>query len=265
MAGKLFSAAELAAIADALADTSEGLTGSEIEFILSECGMTDVSPDLTKRKRLFNAFVGSQNSRQDKTRILGFIRKAMKPPRYVRQPERYEPLRANLNRALAFVGMLVESDGALKTSDAARTLPEAERRARELRDDLAVRNVHPDVLRFCRAELVDEDYFHVVLEAVKSVSDKIRGRTGLSDDGGALVDQAFGGAVPLLAINELATESQRSEQKGFANLLRGTFGMFRNPTAHEARIHWPMTKADAEDLLSLVSLIHRRLDAAVRP
>ena len=137
MAGKLFNAAELAAIADALPDTSEGLTGSEIEFILSECGMTDVSPDLTKRKRLFNAFVGSQNSRQDKTRILGFIRKAMKPPRYVRQPERYEPLRANLNRALAFVGMLVESDGTLKTRDAARTLPEAERRARELRDDLA--------------------------------------------------------------------------------------------------------------------------------
>ena len=181
------------------------------------------------------------------------------------QRSHYEPLRANLNRALAFVGMLVESDGTLKTRDAARTLPEAERRARELRDDLAVRNVHPDVLRFCRAELVADNYFHAVLEAVKSVSDKIRGKTGLSEDGSALVDQAFGGAAPLLAINALATDSQWSEQKGFANLLRGTFGMFRNPTAHEARINWPMTKEDAEDLLSLVSLIHRRLDAAVKP
>ena len=154
MAGSLFNAAELGAIADALADTSEGLTGSEIGYILSECGMMDVSPDLAKRKRLFNAFVESENSHQDRTRILGFIRKAMKPPRYARQPERYEPLRANVNRALAFVGMHVESDGTLKTSSRARTLPEAERRARELRDDLAVRNVHPDVLRFCRAELV---------------------------------------------------------------------------------------------------------------
>lgn len=261
MAGKLFNAAELAAIADALADTSEGLTGSEITFILSECEMTDISPDLTKRKRLFNAFAGSQNSRQDKTRILGFIRKAMRPARYARQPERYEPLRANANRALAFVGMLVESDGTLKTSNAARTLPEAERRARELRNDLAVRNVHPDVLRFCRAELVVDNYFHAVLEAVKSVADKIRDQTGSNEDGSALVDRAFGGTSPLLAINALATESQRSEQKGFANLLRGTFGMFRNPTAHEARIHWQMTKEDAEDLLSLVSLIHRRLDA----
>lgn len=263
MAGSLFNAAELEAIADALADTSEGLTGSEISYILSECGMKDASPESTKRKRLFNAFVESQNSRQDRTRILGFIRKAMKPPRYAKKPERYEPLRANLNRAIAFVGMHVESDGTLKTSDAARTLPEAERRARELRHDLAVRNVHPDVLRFCRAELVADDYFHAVLEAVKSVADKIRGKTGLSEDGSALVDQAFGGVAPLLAINALATESQRSEQKGFANLLRGTFGMFRNPTAHEARIHWSMTKEDAEDLLSVGSLIHRRLDTAV--
>ena len=93
----------------------------------------------------------------------------------------------------------------------------------------------------------------------------IRRKTGLSGDGSALVDQVFGGAAPLLAINALTTDSQKSEQKGFANLLRGTFGMFRNPTAHEARIHWSMTKEDAEDLLSLLSLIHRRLDAAGKP
>jgi uncharacterized protein (TIGR02391 family) len=47
--------------------------------------------------------------------------------------------------------------------------------------------------------------------------------------------------------------------------VRGTFGMFRNPTAHEARIYWAVTKDDAEDLFSLVSLIHRRLDAAHMP
>jgi len=69
----------------------------------------------------------------------------------------------------------------------------------------------------------------------------------------------------MLAVNSLATSSERSEQSGFANLVRGTFGMFRNPTAHEARINWPMTKVDAEDLLTLVSMIHRRLDAATMP
>jgi uncharacterized protein (TIGR02391 family) len=265
MVNDVYNAAELAAIADALADTSEGLTGSEIGYILSECGMQDVSPDLTKRKRLFNAFVASQNNRQDKTRILGFIRKAMKPPRYARQPERYEPLRANVNRALAFVGLNIRSDGTLEVGEIARTLQDAERRAIELRDDLATRNVHPDVLRFCRAELVADNYFHAVLEAVKSVAEKIRDMTGLTEDGSSLVDQAFGGSMPLLAINSLSTDSHRSEQKGFANLLRGTFSMFRNPAAHEARILWPISKEDAEDLLSLLSLVHRRLDVASKP
>lgn len=66
----------------------------------------------------------------------------------------------------------------------------------------------------------------------------------------------------MLVINPRQTVSEKSEQSGFANLVKGAFGMFRNPTAHEAKVHWTMTEADAEDLLSIASLIHRRLDAA---
>src|SRR5262249_37028637 len=125
--------------------------------------------------------------------------------------------------------------------------------------------VHPDVLRFCREELLADDYFHAVMEAVKSAADKLRAKTGLTDDGAALVDRALTGEPPLLAINPLKTESEKSEQKGFANLLQGTFSMFRNTTAHAAWIHWSMTKEDAEDLFSLVSLIHCRLDGSHMP
>ena len=76
------------------------------------------------------------------------------------------------------------------------------------------------------------------------------------------MDATLCGSAPNVAINDLLTDSQRSEQSGFANLVKGTFGMFRNPTAHEARILWAMSKEDAEDLLSLASLIYRRLDGA---
>ncbi|MER8833237.1 TIGR02391 family protein [Mesorhizobium sp. M0909] len=31
---------------------------------------------------------------------------------------------------------------------------------------------------------------------------------------------------------------------------------------HEAKVNWAISKDDQEDLLSLVSLIHRRIDAA---
>jgi len=260
-----FTQAQLEAIAGALGDTAAGLTGAEIAFLLSSSQIVDRDPALTKRHRLYNAFAGSQNERQDRTRIMGFIRKAMKPERFARMPERFEPMRTQLNLALAFAGLAVDASGTLAPVEQARTLSEAQRRAQELRADLTTRGVHADVLRFCREELLADDYFHAVLEAVKSVADKLRTRAGLTDDGAALVDRSLTGDPPMLAINPLKTESQKGEQKGFANLLRGTFGMFRNPTAHEARIHWAIGKEDAEDLLSLVSLIHRRLDGAHMP
>jgi hypothetical protein len=34
--------------------------------------------------------------------------------------------------------------------------------------------------------------------------------------------------------------NEKSEQGGFANLAKDTFGMFRNPTAHALRNHWPI-------------------------
>lgn len=259
---KTFTQSELEAIAAALADTSDGLTGSEIGHILATLKMADPAPMMTKWKRLHNAFVERQNYSQNRRAILQFIREAMKPERYAKQPERFEPMRTNLNRALAFSGLAVSASGELSSAARAETLTEAQRRADELRVDLTSRGVHPDVLRFCRAELVADNYFHAVLEAAKSIADKLRAKSGLIDDGAKLVDASLCGSAPRVAINDLMTESQRSEQSGFANLIKGVFGMFRNPTAHEARILWAMSKEDAEDLLSLASLIHRRLDAA---
>lgn len=260
----LFSQDQLEAIAGALGDTEAGLTGPEIQHLIASTKMSDPGA-MTKRVRIYNAFAESQNTKRNRTNILQFIRLAMKPARYSRSPERYEPMRALLNQALAFAGLVVDQTGELKKAEIAQTLPEAQRRARELRADLEGRGVHPDVLRFCRAELLADNYFHAVQEAVKSVADKMRTRTGLSDDGAGLVDRTLGGEPPLLAINPRSTVSERSEQSGFANLVRGTFGMFRNPTAHDARIHWAMSKEDAEDLLTIVSLIHRRLDSAHMP
>src|ERR1700739_1247917 len=259
---KTFSQSELEAIAAALGHTSEGLTGPEIGHILATLTMSDPTPTMTKWKRLHNAFVERQNYSQNRRAILQFIREAMKPERHLKQPERFEPMRANLNRALSFSGLAVEASGEIQAVTRAQTLTEAEQRANDLRADLTRRGVHPDVLRFCRAELVADNYFHAVLEAAKSIADKLRAKSGLSEDGAKLVDAALCGSASRVAINDLSTDSQRSEQTGFANLVKGVFGMFRNPTAHEARILWAMSKEDAEDLLSIASLIHRRIDAA---
>jgi len=57
---------------------------------------------------------------------------------------------------------------------------------------------------------------------------------------------------------------QWSEHRGLMNIMKGVFSAFRNPTAHEPKVSWHVTEQDALDLLTLASLLHRRLDAAVR-
>ena len=58
---QVFSQSEVEVIAVALADTSAGLSGSEIGHILSLLRMKDPDPTMTKWKRLHNAFVERQN------------------------------------------------------------------------------------------------------------------------------------------------------------------------------------------------------------
>jgi uncharacterized protein (TIGR02391 family) len=120
-------------------------------------------------------------------------------------------------------------------------------------------------LTFCRAELLKENYFHAVFEAMKSIAAKIRNVSGLTSDGAQLVQEAFtpsGGQGSVLAINPLVTETHKGEQRGFANLLIGLFGTIRNPLAHTPKVEWDMSEQDALDILTTASLIHRKLDKA---
>lgn len=68
----------------------------------------------------------------------------------------------------------------------------------------------------------------------------------------------------MLAINTRATENHQSEQKGFANLVRGT-SVCSEILRRMRRAFLDNDKEDAKDLLTIVSLIQRRLDTAHRP
>jgi len=257
-----FTDTQLEAIAAALGDTSSRLTGSEIGFLLSVSRISDVDPTASKRVRLYNAFANNQNGQQNRTYVLAFIRKSMKPERYLSGSDHFEPPRVRLDQALSFAGSANDQSGTLQEVTQVRTISEARIRAEELRADLVKRGVHADVLKFCSEELLVCNYFHAFLETVKSVVDKLLPKSGLSEDGDALINRALSGDRPLVRINSMLTESERSEQKGHANLFRGGAGI-RNTTALEARIHWNTSKDDAEDLLSMASLIYRRLDGAL--
>jgi uncharacterized protein (TIGR02391 family) len=259
-----FNAQHLTAIAKALGDTEDGLTGSQIGYLLSASNVPDVDPTATKWKRLFNAFVEFQNQRQFGNHVIVFINRAMDPVQFTESPARFRKWRERLNPILAFSGMTVAEDGKVRWSKPASTLDEAIARANRLQYLLETRGVHANVLHYCKAELLQENYFHAVFEAAKSVAAKIRALTGHPGDGAPLIHAAFGGSSPALMVNDLSTESDKSEQSGFLNLLIGLFGTVRNPLAHNPKVEWAMNEQDALDILTLISLVHRKLDQCKR-
>ncbi|MCW5601632.1 TIGR02391 family protein [Nitrosomonas sp.] len=262
---KSFDLATIESLSQVLGDTSEGLTGTQISKFLSECNIYDPGLNSTKWKRLYDSLKMKQEADRCANNIVVFIQHIMRPSRHLDKQEWYEDTRAKLNRVLSFEGLELEETGVIKTVSQTRTISEADARAAKLKQSLLSRKVHPDVLRFCRAELLVDNYFHAVFEATKSIAEKIRIKTGLTLDGTALVDEAFSfnNKIPHLALSTLQTASEQSEQKGFANLLKGVFGTFRNATAHAPKVTWVIEEQDALDILSTISLIHRRLDGAI--
>lgn len=242
----------------------DAVTGSQIPNLIWPLKASESSFDQqnTKWKRLFNAVAAAQNRQQDGRPLLRLISEVMRPVRFSSSAE-FEERRRLLNERLLLSGFEVTEDGKLHRAHAAATLSEAQQRADDIRAELTRRDVHPDVLGFCRAELMERNYFHAVLEAAKSVADKLRTVTGATGDGSPLVDATCSlSSGPRVVFNSLATEWERSEQTGIATLLKGLFSTFRNPTAHAPKVVWAVSRQDALDMLTLTSMLHRRLDSA---
>lgn len=255
-----FDSQQLEAACRVLADTDRGLKGEEIGYLLQDCKIPDTSPGITKWKRLFNALVAAQNKHQVGNHLIMFINRALNPVSYARNKEAFEWRRSELNVVLAFTGFGVRDDGKVIRTAKETTITGARARANALRAKLEDRGAHAKVFEYCRAELLDENYFHAVLEAVKGVAERVREISGLTSDGADLFNEAFSTKRPILAVNGLSTDTEISEQKGFTSMVVGLFGSVRNPAAHAPKIHWPMPEQDALDIFALVSFIHRKLN-----
>lgn len=262
-----FTPEHLTSISKVIADAETGLTGTEIGYLLEDCKIPDISPGLTKWKRLFNALVGYQNRKQFGNHVIVFLNKAMNPVQYTSCPDKFAKRRDELNAVLSFSKMDIREDGKVRWGKKANNLDEALARANRLRSALITRKVHSDVLKHCKSEFLQKNYFHAVFEAMKSIAEKIRNLSALTTDGAQLVEQAFSlgkNCQPILALNPLQTETDKGEQRGFVNLLIGLFGTIRNPLAHNPKIEWNVTEQDALDILTMISLVHRKLDEAYK-
>src|ERR1017187_236635 len=190
-----FPEGQVEALAKLLGDCA---SGTDISRILRDRGLADSSGESTKWRRLYWVFLESQRQHHCANRIIDFIQSFLIPARFVGRSDEFERHRQQLNAILAFSGLEYGQDGKMRPREAAQTLDEAEKRVRTIRMKFQGRRIHPEVLKYCNAELLQDNYFHAVFEAAKGLAQRIRDKSGMKADGAALIDQVFSIDRPIL-------------------------------------------------------------------
>lgn len=254
----------LQAICDALGNSSDGLAGAEIARLLQYCGIADPQLTLLRRQRLFQALNARQEQDACANNIFRFLQLAMDPRRYTNDPGLLETRRNRLNRALMYAGYEINKLNQIVPATISPAQTEAERLAKTLRTELLRRKAHADVLHCVRPDLLETGYSPVISEAIRSLADKIRSKTGLGETSPDIVKMAFGVEYgPVLVFNSLSSDGEKAEHRGLVHLIHGLLEAFPNPDAPTNHALRAATEADALDVLAMISYLHRRLDGAV--
>lgn len=240
------------------------LTHSKIDSFFLQENYKYICPQGNKTDRVYNTFASQINRSKNFIKTFNTLFNLINPNRFDNQKE-YDDFLYQINSALAIEGCQIffeHNKKQLKTFLAEKNINSAKIRSNSLKAMIEIRNLHPIMLEFCQEEYLQENYFHSVLEAAKSIYSVIRSKTNLTGDGNELIDKAFSTKNPYLKINNLSSKSEISEQIGFSNLLKGITSMFRNTTAHEAKIEWEITKNEAIDIFTIISYAHHKIDSA---
>lgn len=252
-----FSFSSITAMSKILGDS---LSGSDITALFQECRLNDNSGHSTKWRRLEYTLSERQKIDGSPNAILRFIKEAVNPVRFINKQSNYDLLLIEMNKIFLMSGLKIEKDGAIRLIPAENTISEVKRRYSSLIVRLRERDTHPAIYKYCNEELFAENYFHVIFEAVKSLSDRVREITELTEDGSDLYNKAFSIKDPWIALNKLETETERNQQNGLKEMLSGIYHLIRNVTAHETKIKWVVEEESAIDILMVISLLHKYLD-----
>ena len=148
----------------------EYLSGSDISRHFDDMGMSDISGESTKWRRLCSTFKRYQATDGTPSKLLTFVSRLLEPSRYVTRQDAFEEARHAINSHLAFAGIEYRANGKFYSVTVAETIDEAHKRMNALHSKFKGRRLHSDVLKYCKAELLQENYFHAVFEASKGLA-----------------------------------------------------------------------------------------------
>lgn len=207
----------------------------------------------TKWKRLFNAISSSQNEGNQDS-LIKVVEYILSPVNFHNKSTlEYQEAIKELNVILLLHGLKLEESGKVVFSDIASSLSEAQSRAIGLKKALEPFNIHPQILNFCRAEILTDNYFHLVFEATKCVLSELRAISHLTLDGNKLINECFDGKNPLILMNRFETTDDRNEHAGLKSLLNLLVHWYRNPKAHKPKYFSSDSKENAVEALILIS------------
>jgi len=243
---------------------SENITGTQISRCFKELRLADTSKESTKWKRLASVFKKYQKKCETSAKTFAVIENLMNPVNFLDKTEAYHNQLSEINKVLRMQGYEINTSGKINRADKITSIDEVSDRYDSMLQKLKQRGVHSEVLKYCTKELLAENYFHGILEAAKSLSNRTRELSGVEKDGSDLFNSVFSVKNPVLQINDLSTESLKNQQNGFKEMLHGITHYVRNVNAHEPRIKWIVEEQEAISILETISFLHRMLDMCVK-
>lgn len=263
--------AKLEALANKLGTLPE-LTHTNIDKYLVECSIQDISTKSrsvglgyitgdSKSKRIYKCFINEVHKTNNDLKIVSFIERALDPSRFA-DSKRYDDVLNDINSVLLFMGCEINKSGKVKIVKKATTIDEVQERINALENEAKKRNVHSEVLKYCKREYLDKDYFHAQFEASKGLFQRIRDLTNQNVDGTKLINGVFSTDEPMLILPnlKLTERTDKDEFLGYKHLFEYVVNAIRNPEGHTPRILASEELGECLDNFVIISRCHRFLD-----
>lgn len=237
---------------------------SKITRMLAELNLYDIGTTYTKRERTTYAITRFQNLTKTNYALKRIIEYISKPSYIQANQIDWCSFSLNLNRQLQYHGLKINNKGILESCKKTETYSEGQTRYHSLQNKLSTLAIHPKIFTLCKPEILNKNYFHLVFEASKVALETVRNLSGLNKDGNQLIQECFSGNLPILVINQLKSDTDKSEQAGLKSLLHTIVYLYRNPKAHELKAFSVDSEIDAITALIMISKALYLLDSCHR-
>lgn len=123
---------------------------------------------------------------------------------------------------------------------------------------LTERKLHESAIFASKRLFCDGHYSQAIFEACKLLNKRVQELSGSTEDGKALMFEAFNNSNPKIKLNAQVNQSNKDEQEGFMHIFAGVMQGIRNPKGHEiVNLKDPHRTLE---YLSILSLLFRKLD-----